>query len=134
MEWMEMAQQIFELVIIPLLVVLSTYFIKFINAKSIELTNRIDNEKYDKYILMLQETVTDCVLTTTQTYVDALKGKNAFDAEAQKQAFDMTKNAVLAILTDDAKEYLASALGDFDQYLTTLIESQVQVNKLAVTV
>lgn len=133
MEWMEMAQQIFELVIIPLLVVLSTYFIKFINAKSNELINRVDNEKHDKYVLMLQETVTDCVLTTTQTYVDALKGQNAFDLEAQKKAFEMTKTAVLAILTDDAKEYLASALGDFDQYLTTLIESQVQVNKLAIT-
>lgn len=132
MEWMEMAQQIFELVIIPLLVVLSTYFIKFINAKSNELINRVDNDKHDKYILMLQETVTDCVLTTTQTYVDALKDQNAFDPEAQKKAFEMTKAAVLAILTDDAKEYLASALGDFDQYLTTLIESQVQVNKLAV--
>lgn len=132
MEWMEMAQQIFELVIIPLLVVLSTYFIKFINAKSNELINRVDNEKHDKYVLMLQETVTDCVLTTTQTYVDALKGQNAFDLEAQKKAFEMTKTAVLAILTDDAKEYLASALGDFDQYLTTLIEAQVQVNKLAI--
>lgn len=132
MEWMEMAQQIFELVIIPLLVVLSTYFIKFINAKSNELINRVDNDKHDKYILMLQETVTDCVLTTTQTYVDALKDQNAFDPEAQKKAFEMTKTAVLAILTDDAKEYLASALGDFDQYLTTLIEAQVQVNKLAV--
>lgn len=131
MEWMEMAQQIFELVIIPLLVVLSTYFIKFINAKSNELINRVDNDKHDKYILMLQETVTDCVLTTTQTYVDALKDQNAFDPEAQKKAFEMTKAAVLAILTDDAKEYLASALGDFDQYLTTLIEAQVQVNKLA---
>lgn len=114
MEWMEMAQQIFELVIIPLLVVLSTYFIKFINAKSNELINRVDNDKHDKYVLMLQETVTDCVLTTTQTYVDALKGQNAFDLEAQKKAFEMTKTAVLAILTDDAKEYLTSALGDFD--------------------
>lgn len=133
MEWMEMFQQIFELVIVPLLVVLSTYAIKFINLKSAELVQKVDNDKHDKYILMLQETVTNCVLTTTQTYVDALKGKNAFDAEAQKQAFIMTKEAVLAILTEDAKEYLSSALGDFDQYLTTLIESQVQVNKLAVT-
>ena len=133
MEWMEMFQQIFELVIIPLLIVLSTYVIKFINLKSTELIQKVDNDKHDKYILMLQETVTNCVLTTTQTYVDALKGQNAFDAEAQKQAFAMTKEAVLAILTDDAKKYLASALGDFDQYLTTLIESQVQVNKLAVT-
>lgn len=133
MEWMEMFQQIFELVIVPLLIVLSTYAIKFINLKSAELVQKVDNDKHDKYILMLQETVTNCVLTTTQTYVDALKGQNAFDAEAQKQAFAMTKEAVLAILTDDAKKYLASALGDFDQYLTTLIEAQVQVNKLAVT-
>lgn len=131
MEWMEMFQDIFELVIIPLLVVLSSYVIKFINLKSIELTNKVDNEKHDKYILMLQDTVTDCVLTTTQTYVDALKGQNAFDSEAQKQAFEMTKTAVLAILTEDAKEYLNSALGDFDEYLKTLIEAQVQVNKLA---
>ena len=123
MEWMEMFQQIFELVIIPLLIVLSTYVIKFINLKSTELIQKVDNDKHDKYILMLQETVTNCVLTTTQTYVDVLKGQNAFDAEAQKQAFAMTKEAVLAILTDDAKKYLASALGDFDQYLTTLIES-----------
>jgi hypothetical protein len=131
MEWMEMFQDIFELVIIPLLVVLSGYVIKFINLKSVELTNKVDNEKHDKYVLMLQDTVTDCVLTTTQTYVDALKGQNAFDLEAQKTAFEMTKTAVLAILTEDAKEYLNSALGDFDEYLKTLIEAQVQVNKLA---
>ena len=131
MEWMKMFQDIFELVIIPLLVVLSGYVIKFINLKSVELTNKVDNEKHDKYILMLQDTVTDCVLTTTQTYVDALKGQNAFDPEAQKKAFEMTKAAVLAILTEDAKEYLNSALGDFDEYLKTLIEAQVQVNKLA---
>lgn len=131
MEWMEMFQDIFELVIIPLLVVLSGYVIKFINLKSVELTNKVDNEKHDKYVLMLQDTVTDCVLTTTQTYVDALKDQNAFDLEAQKTAFEMTKTAVLAILTEDAKEYLNSALGDFDEYLKTLIEAQVQVNKLA---
>lgn len=131
MEWMEMFQDIFELVIIPLLVVFSGYVIKFINLKSVELTNKVDNEKHDKYVLMLQDTVTDCVLTTTQTYVDALKDQNAFDLEAQKKAFEMTKTAVLAILTEDAKEYLNSALGDFDEYLKTLIEAQVQVNKLA---
>ena len=79
---------------------------------------------------MLQDTVTDCVLTTTQTYVEALKNKNAFDKEAQINAFNMTKQAVLAILTEDAKEYLTNALGDFDKYLETLIESQVLLAKV----
>lgn len=132
MEWVEVAESVFRLVIIPLLLVLSKYAIAFLQAKCDELKNRSDNELHDKYITMVQDTVVDCVLTTTQTYVDALKDKNAFDAEAQKHAFTMTKEAVLAILTEDAKEYLTHALGDFDQYLTTLIEAQVQINKLSV--
>lgn len=132
MEWMEFAQTIFNVVLIPLLCVLTKYAVAFLSAKCDELRDKTDNETYDKYITMLQETVTDCVLTTTQTYVEALKDKNAFDSEAQKCAFNMTKEAVLAILTDDAKNYLTNALGDFDKYLEALIESQVLLAKVPV--
>lgn len=131
MDWMEMLQAIFTVVVIPLLGILTKYLVSFIGAKCKELQARTDNELYDKYIIMLQDTVVDCVLTTTQTYVEALKNKNVFDAEAQKTAFEMTKTAVLNILTEDAKEYLTNVLGDFDQYLTILIESQVHLSKQA---
>lgn len=129
MDWIEMAQTIFTVVIIPLLCVLTKYGVAYLSAKCDELREKSDNELHDKYITMLQETVTDCVLTTTQTYVDALKGQNAFNKEAQVCAFNKTKEAVLAILTEDAKEYLANALGDFDKYLEALIESQVLLAK-----
>lgn len=130
MDWMEFAQTIFTVVIIPLLCVLTKYGVAFLSAKCDELREKSNNELHDKYITMLQDTVTDCVLTTTQTYVEALKNKNAFDKEAQINAFNMTKQAVLAILTEDAKEYLTNALGDFDKYLETLIESQVLLAKV----
>lgn len=129
MNWMEMLQKIFEVCIIPLLGVLTTYLIIFINKKSEQAKEAIDNELYNKYIDMLQDTVIRCVIATNQTYVEALKNKNAFDKEAQKQAFQMTYDSVMAILTDDAKAYLNSAVGDLQVYITKLIEAEVNANK-----
>lgn len=129
MNWMEMLQKIFEVCIIPLLGILTTYLIIFINKKSKELQETTDNELYKKYIGMLQDTVVRCVIATNQTYVDALKDKNAFDKGAQAEAFKMTYEAVIAILSDDAKEYLSSAVGDLQKYITELIEAEVNVNK-----
>ena len=78
---------------------------------------------------MLDKTITDCVIATNQTYVEALKDKDAFTAEAQKEAFNKTYNAVLAILSDDAKEYLTNAFGDLEAYIKSKIEAEVNMNK-----
>lgn len=133
MDYMEMLQKIFEVCIIPLLGVLTTYLVIFIKQKSKELQETTDNELYKKYIELLQDTIVRCVIATNQTYVEALKNKNAFDKEAQAQAFKMTYDAVMAILTDDAKEYLSNVLGDLEVYITKLIEAEVNVNKIPTT-
>jgi hypothetical protein len=109
---MEMLAQIFEVCIIPLLGVLTAYFIKFVNAKSAEIGTKVENETQKKYLEMLNNTITDCVIATTQTYVDSLKKQGAFDAEAQKIAFTMTYESVVKLLTDEATEYLNEAVGD----------------------
>lgn len=123
MDWMNLLQQIFEVCIIPLLGILTTYFIVFIKNKSNELKEVTDNELYRKYIDLLQDTIVRCVVATNQTYVENLKNKNAFDKEAQEEAFKMTYEAVMVILTDDAKEYLNNAVGDLQLYVTKLIEA-----------
>lgn len=133
MNWMEMLQKIFEVCIIPLLGILTTYLIMFIKSKSKELQETTDNELYKKYIEMLQDTIVRCVIATNQTYVEALKNKNAFDKEAQAEAFRMTYESVMAILTDEAKEYLANVVGDLQTYITKLIEAEVNVNKMPVS-
>lgn len=129
---MELLIQIFQVCIIPLLGILTKYLIDFLNAKRQEINQTIDNETAIKYNNMIFNTVTDCVIATNQTYVEALKAQGAFDAEAQKVAFQKTLDAVLAILTDDAKEYIQQAFGDITVYLTTLIESSVNKNKASV--
>lgn len=130
MNWMEMLQKIFEVCIIPLLGILTTYLVMFIRQKSKELQETTDNEIYKKYIELLQDTIVRCVIATNQTYVEALKNKNAFDKDAQEKAFKMTYDAVMAILTDDAKVYLSNVLGDLEVYITKLIEAEVNVNKI----
>lgn len=126
---MEMLEQIFELCVVPLLGILTTYLVKIIRKKSAEINSKITDEKISKYVKMLTSTITECVISTNQTYVDNLKGQNIFDKEAQEKAFEMTYNKVMNILTEEAKEYLAEVYGDLDIYITSKIESEVNFFK-----
>lgn len=121
--------QIFEVCIIPLLGVLVPFVIKWIRTKTATLAENANNETAKKYIGMLTDTVTNAVIAVKQTYVDALKGKNAFTTEAQKEAFTMAYTAVLNNLTDEAKVYLNEAYSDLESYIKVLIEAKVHENK-----
>ena len=120
---------LFQLVILPLLGILTKFLVAWISAKTDELKQKNDNDLYDKYFDLLETTITDCVIATNQTYVEALKQQGKFDAEAQKIAFQKTYEAVMSILTEDAKEYLIHALGDFDAFVNAKIEANVKAGK-----
>lgn len=122
---MDILQQIFELCIVPLLGILTTYIVKLVQNKIGEIESNIDNKTAKKYVEMLNDTIEECVVATNQTYVWALKEKNAFDAEAQKEALRITKDAVMDILTDEAKGYLNEFYGDLQAYIITKIEATV---------
>lgn len=129
MNYTELITTIFQVCIIPLLGVLTTFLVKWLQIKSNELQIKMDNDVADKYMVMLTNTITECVLATNQTYVEALKQQNKFDLEAQKIAFDKTSEAVMAILTEDAKKYLESAVGDLELFIRQKIEAEVNLNK-----
>lgn len=129
MEWMEILAQFLQLVLLPLLGALTTFLIVLIKRKGEEIAAKTDNEIQKKYIEMLTTTIADCVSATSQTYVEALKKQGAFDAEAQKKAFEMSYNAVFRVLTEDAKEYLNAVYGDLEAYVTQRIEAQVKATK-----
>ena len=129
MDWLTLLNDIFQVCVIPLLGVLTTYAIKYFNAKSSQIQAENDNALVQKYTKMLNDTIVDCVVATNQTYVEALKNKNAFDLEAQKAAFDLTYKAVMEILTEEMTEYLANVYGDLATYITKKIEAEVNKNK-----
>lgn len=129
MDWTKILMQIFEICIIPLLGALCTFLIAFIHKKSKVLQEKTNNELLDRLIIQTEEIVVTCIKATNQTYVESLKDKNAFNAEAQKVAFKKTYETILSMLSEDAKKMLTDNYGDITQYITTLIESKIGQSK-----
>lgn len=125
----ETLNQIFQLFVIPILGVLATFVVEFLRVKSKEIINKLDNDVAKKYTEMITNTVIDCVIATNQTYVETLKKQGKFDENAQKVAFEKTLNAVLGILTEEAKNYIKETTGDLNLYLSQLIEAEVNKAK-----
>lgn len=120
---------LFQLVLIPIAGILTKFIVEWLSAKSLEIQNKVDSDTADKYVAMLTDTITNCVVATNQTYVDALKKEGKFDAAAQEIAFQLTKEAVLTILNEEAKNYLSALYGDLDKFISYKIESEVKLNK-----
>lgn len=129
MDFNQLVSDIFQICIIPLLGILTAFFSKWVSAKIQEISTKEDNALLSKYLDMLNSTIVDCVKATNQTYVETLKAQGKFDADAQKEAFKRTSEAVFSILTQDAQEYLSSALGDLEVYVKQKIEAEVNVAK-----
>lgn len=129
MDFLAILNEAFQ-VLVPLAIIFGISALAlFLNEKKKEVKAKTDNEVAHKYLDMLEDTIMKSVISTTQTYVEALKGKNAFDAEAQKTAFKMSYDAVMATLTDEAKTYLTTIVADLESYITTRIEYNVKVCK-----
>ena len=129
MDWTNILTQLFEMVLFPLLTIGTIYLINLIRVKIQELKQKKSDDLYHKYLDMLEDTIIQCVLATTQTYVDSLKKEGAFDADAQKVAFTKTYTNVMKILSEEAKEYLTEALGDLETYVYNRIEANVKLTK-----
>lgn len=126
---MEMLKQIFEVCILPLLGILTTYLVSYIQVKKEELKQTTNNDLANKYIDKVAQTIVDCVKSTNQTYVDSLKKSGTFDEAAQKEAFKRTFDSVMALLSEEAKGYLTEIYGDLELYLINKIEATVKENK-----
>lgn len=122
MDKMELIQQIFELCIVPLLAVLTGYIVTWIKAKTAEI-------EQNKYTDLISDTIVQCVIATNQTYVEALKKEGKFDAEAQEKAFEITKQAVLAVLTNQARDFIEMSYGDVEAWLNQQIEATINTYK-----
>ena len=129
MDWTEILIKVAEVCLVPILGILTNYIVIFVKAKCAELAQKANNDKIVKYIDLFNQMICDCVIATNQTYVDALKAQDAFDLEAQKIAFNKTKEAIFGMLTDDMKLVLEEVYGDLSLFIQTKIESEVNFNK-----
>lgn len=129
MNWLNILPQVFEIIIFPLLGAATIYLVTFIHTKKKELQEKTKSEMAKKYLELLDKTISECVIATNQTYVNSLKAQGSFDAAAQKEAFRLTYETVLNILTEDAEMYLKTAVADLHTYITNKIETEVVFSK-----
>jgi hypothetical protein len=122
----ELITEIFNVCIIPLLGILTTFISLLIKNKIAQIKSTTNDEKAHQYLGFLQETILSCLQATNQTYVDELKRNGRFDEEAHKIALEKTKSAVLNIVTDDVKKYTAVLVGDLEAYITEQIEANIK--------
>lgn len=129
MDWLNILDQVFDVCLIPLLGLATTVLIFFVKQKIAESKEKTNSAMADKYLGLLEITIIDCIKATNQTYVNALKDKNAFDADAQKEALARTTDAVLAILSEEAKTYLSHFVDDLDVLIQEKIEANIEKQK-----
>ena len=65
----------------------------------------------------------------SQVVVECLTDNHNRTQTDVKVAFQKTYDAVIAILSDDAKEYLTHVYGDLTVFITNMIEAEVNRNK-----
>lgn len=127
---MEFLRDILYAVIIAAVPVLTTYACKFLSALYENHKGKIQNETIQVVLGNVTDMIAAAVTTTTSTYVKNLKAEGLFDAEAQKEAFNKTYEAVTQQLTEDSKKVIEQVYGNLETYLTNKIESMVEELKL----
>ena len=129
MEYKELLPIIIKTVLIPLLIALTGFIVKWVNAKANQLKEKAKDDRYYLYIDILQELVTKAVIMVNQTYVEELKKADSFTKEAQIEAFNRVFETVMESLSEDVYIYLEQIIGDLNEYIKVLIESAVKLQK-----
>lgn len=125
----QMLQDIFFTVLIPLIGILCSYGIAFMQKKVKELQDNVKNELFNKYSDMLVSIIETCVIATNQTYVEELKKQGRFGPEEHDIAYHKTFDAVKALMTEEMQKVLGEVYKDIDFYISQLIQESVNVVK-----
>jgi len=89
------------------------------------INTKIKDKKIAQYSSQLTDIIYNCVNEVSQTYVDELKKEGKFNKEAQKIALAKCLEKVKSVMTSELKEWVEETYGDFETFITTLIESTV---------
>lgn len=122
MSWNDVLIQVVEGVVGLIISVVIPYCAYLISKK-------IKNEKLQSLIDNASDIVADCVLMINQTFVDSLKKEGRFDAEAQAEAFKKCVEAILQMLSDEAKKAVIDVYGSLERYIRAAIEANVLLFK-----
>jgi hypothetical protein len=136
MDWEQVLAYVIEAVLGLVVTVAIPYGISLLKKKIDAEKQKAETEEKKFALEVVQglldkakDTVSSCVATVNQTYVDALKKEGTFDKAAQEQAFSTCKNLILSQLSTDAKTAIIDTFGTLEVWVKTQIEEMVRYSK-----
>lgn len=109
-------------VILPLISYAGARLITWLNTK-------IKDENAKQQLTVATDIVMNAVRSVFQTYVETLKKNGTFDKESQKVALIKAKDDALAQMSDEIKDHITKNYGDLETWITTQIESTINILK-----
>lgn len=120
--------------VIDVAVVVLTALGSWVLAKVKTLINtKVKNEKARKLLNEATAVVTSCVKATFQTYVESIKGTDAWTKDAQITALKMATETAKMQMSEEVCTYIATNFGDVDTWLKNSIEAEIYTLKNATT-
>lgn len=125
----EIMNLIETLVLAPMVIAISSFLIALLRQQTAKIQEKIKDEKIKRMLEIAENSVSQAVLTVSQTYVDGLKKDGLFNQEAQKEAFEMSKDKVYKLLTTDTIQAIQNNYGNVEEWIATKIEETIVKNK-----
>ena len=116
-------------------IALARYIVSLVNKKIDEIQVNTDiksNEKLNQHVDLVQNAISNAVLSVSQVYVDSLKASGSFSKEAQETAKNKAVEKAKELITEESKNAIIILYGNFDVFLDSMIESVVRENKTTI--
>ncbi|MDD3172222.1 MAG: hypothetical protein PHF63_00910 [Herbinix sp.] len=112
--------------------VLTFYVTRYLKERSDAFSENEDLAFLSKYLEKAVEVIQTVVIAINQTYVDDIREKSKdgkLTPEEQAEAFNLAKDEVLELLSDEMKTAISYFYGDIDKWVDFTIESLVKLTK-----
>lgn len=132
MEWKEALHELLYVLIVIVLPLLVRYVVVYLNVKTKEYSEAMENETLRKYVEDANNIIASIVLSVSQTYVDAMKKAGKFTPQAQEIAKQMAMQKARELISEASKNAIITLYNDFEDYVNSQIEALVRQTKIEV--
>lgn len=129
MTWMDVFISVVNTLVNVVITVGIPYLFTLLKRKLDQDEKLANSEKVKYYMDLAQDYLCDTVVMVKQTFVDSLKAEGKFNADAQREAFKIAKDAWLAMMSDEMKEIIIKEVGDIDVWANAKLEKYVVETK-----
>ena len=110
LDWMTLLSAIWAVILVPI----GTQIYKYLKTK-----------KLDKYALILYREVKNAVKSVYETEVKDIKGTDAWTEDKMNEVKEIAKQKAIQALNQSVYKCLKEANSDFEDYLSSLIETSL---------